>query len=140
MRRERHRSRGAAAVEFALVFPLFVAVVFGMLEYGWYFFQQFGVATAVREGARAGVTIDQDATPNPITVAKTRTKLVLDNVGISYAAGTVDAVYGGSYPSRTMSVIVSLTYKPLLNFMPTPKKLSYTLTMMMELQEDHTPP
>jgi Flp pilus assembly protein TadG len=140
VRAQRRTNSGAAAVEFALVLPLFLAVMFGMLEYSWYFYQQFGVASAVREGARLGVTIDMDATPDPRAAAKTRTKAVLDTVGIGYSGGTVNAVYAGSYPSRTITVNVDLTYKPLLNFVPTPTKLAYKMTMFMELQEDHAPP
>jgi Flp pilus assembly protein TadG len=140
VRPQRRTSSGAAAVEFALVLPLFLAVLFGMLEYSWFFYQQFGVASAVREGVRLGVTIDMDSTPDPRSAAKTRTKAVLDGIGISYAGGTVNAVYNDSYPSRTLTVNVDLTYKPLLNFVPTPTKLVYKMTMFMELQEDKPAP
>ena len=140
MRAQRRTSSGAAAVEFALVLPLFLTVLFGMLEYSWFFYQQFGVASAVREGVRFGVTIDMDSSPDPRAAAMTRTKAVLDGVAISYSGGTVAAVYNGSYPSRTMTVNVDLAYKPLLNFVPTPARLTYKMTMFMELQENKPAP
>lgn len=47
------RDRGAAAVEFALVvMPLF-ALVFGILQYGFLFFEVQGAASAAKDGARA---------------------------------------------------------------------------------------
>jgi Flp pilus assembly protein TadG len=54
LRRSRD-SRGAAAVEFALVTPILFAVLFGILQYGLYFFDAHGTRTGVREAARLGV-------------------------------------------------------------------------------------
>lgn len=44
--------RGAAAVEFALVSLLLFTVLFGILQYGLYFWQLQGGAAAAREAAR----------------------------------------------------------------------------------------
>ena len=43
---------GAAAVEFALVSVLLLTILFGILQYGYFFFQATGVEHAAREGAR----------------------------------------------------------------------------------------
>jgi Flp pilus assembly protein TadG len=42
--------RGAALVELAVILPLFVLLIFGMIEAGWAFAQ----ANDVRHGAREG--------------------------------------------------------------------------------------
>jgi len=57
------RTRGASAVEFALVMPLFFLLLFGIVDFGWYFFNQHTIQYATREGTRlalVGVTL-----PNP---------------------------------------------------------------------------
>jgi Flp pilus assembly protein TadG len=52
LRRKRQQS-GAAAVEFALIFALVLApLLFGTLEYGFYFWGKSSANAAVREGAR----------------------------------------------------------------------------------------
>src|SRR6478672_11218012 len=48
----RHDSRGAAAVEFALVLPVLVALVFGIIQYGIYFWARQSAVAAAREGVR----------------------------------------------------------------------------------------
>ena len=53
----RDAQRGAVAVEFALVLPLFVALLMGTMDYGYYFFSDQIVINAAREGARAGTLV-----------------------------------------------------------------------------------
>jgi Flp pilus assembly protein TadG len=52
-----HRDRGAAAVEMALVLPLLLLIVFGIIDFGRMLNAQISVTEAAREGARAA-TID----------------------------------------------------------------------------------
>ena len=54
MRAWRHQrsERGAVAVEFALIFPIVFAVMFGIIQYGLYFWGRSTAAASVRESAR----------------------------------------------------------------------------------------
>lgn len=64
MRRRRERDdRGAAAVEFALVLPLIVVLLFGTVWTALAYNDHLSISNAVREGARYGSAIDYtDAT------------------------------------------------------------------------------
>ena len=53
--RRRRDDGGAAAVEFALVASIFLTMVIGMLQYGFYFTDSISLRQGVREGARMGV-------------------------------------------------------------------------------------
>jgi Flp pilus assembly protein TadG len=55
MYRSFRKQRGAAAVEFACVLPVFVILVFGMIEYGRMVMVQQMLTNATREGARQAV-------------------------------------------------------------------------------------
>ena len=48
----RRRQDGAAAVEFALLTPILLVLVFGLLQYGLYFWAAQGGSNAAREAAR----------------------------------------------------------------------------------------
>ena len=53
-RRKSRRSRGQALVEFALVFPVFMLVLFGIIDVGRYVYVSNALNEASREGARYG--------------------------------------------------------------------------------------
>jgi Flp pilus assembly protein TadG len=50
--KQRAGERGAAAVEFALILPILLTLVFGIVEFGWAFGQQVSLGNAAREAAR----------------------------------------------------------------------------------------
>ncbi|MBF0672759.1 MAG: pilus assembly protein [Salinibacterium sp.] len=53
MRRMRGDERGAVAVEFALVVPVLLMVIFAIVEFGLIYNAQIQVTASAREGARA---------------------------------------------------------------------------------------
>ncbi len=60
--------RGSTAVEFALVLPIFALFLFGIIDFGRYFFVQHTVQFATREGTRlalVGGTLS-DSAGNPL--------------------------------------------------------------------------
>jgi Flp pilus assembly protein TadG len=63
----RRNRRGAAAVEFAVVAPVFFLLVFGMIEYGRMVMVQQVITNASREGARKAV-LDGSTTAEVKTV------------------------------------------------------------------------
>jgi Flp pilus assembly protein TadG len=58
MRARAKDQRGAAAVEFALIAPLFFVLVFGMIQFGWYLWTAEYTNSAARETARRVVVGD----------------------------------------------------------------------------------
>ncbi len=63
----RRNRRGAAAVEFALVAPLFFLMIMGMIEFGRLIMVQQIITNASREGARLAVL--DDPRPGPEVTA-----------------------------------------------------------------------
>lgn len=51
------RSKGVAAVEFALVVPFLLVVMFGIVDFGFMLYDKAVLTNAAREGARAGIVL-----------------------------------------------------------------------------------
>ncbi len=51
------RQRGQSVVEFALVAPIFFALLFGIIAAGWLFFQASAVNDAAQGGAREAIVV-----------------------------------------------------------------------------------
>jgi len=134
----RRDESGAAAVEFALVVPFLLLIVFGIIVYGMVFAQSLSLSNSARQAARSGViegtTCDQitslahDAADTigmdgaDTTVAVTR--------GPTKAAATSACGGGGTtQPCKSQAVgtniYVTLTYSPdsIIPFVPVPSTL-----------------
>lgn len=61
--------RGAALVEFAIIFPVLIVLVFGCIDFGRAFFLRNNLVAAVREGARFGAVLGTSPTPCASTAA-----------------------------------------------------------------------
>lgn len=66
--------KGAAAVEFALVLPILIVLVFGIIEFSIVLYDKAVITNASREGARAGIVFKTDSNQNyaPLTVDEIR--------------------------------------------------------------------
>ena len=72
------RHRGASAVEFALVAPLFFLLLFSIVDFGAMMWANLTMQHAVREGARYAVTGQTSLDPN--TSAPQRYRAVLEKI------------------------------------------------------------
>ena len=66
--RSRRRGRGQSLVEFAVVFPVFMLVLSGILDFGFMLYSRMTVISATREGARSAITQAADVTKIPVRV------------------------------------------------------------------------
>ena len=59
--------RGASAIEFAIILPLLVPLVFGIIEFSILWYDQAMITNASREGARTGIVFftNPDGTNHP---------------------------------------------------------------------------
>lgn len=98
-RRDGTRSRAAAVVEFAVVLPLLLTILFGIIEYGWVFMVRQTLQTAAREGCRIAVL--QTATESAI---QDRIAQVMQPTGLSFSVSLTHATAGN--PVETVEVSV----------------------------------
>jgi len=119
----RRKRRAAAAVEFAVVAPVFFLLTFGIIEFGRMVMVQQIITNASREGARVAVL---DGTTASEVVGKVTD--YLSGSSISGAGVTVtptnpnDAGYG-----EPVTVSVSVPFSQV-SWLPTPMFLSGNLT------------
>ena len=141
------RERGASAVEFALVLPILLLVVFGIISYGIVFAAQISLNAAARDAARAGVvqppsnspkscgTIAAQARNSSTTVGVTPTQVGVDvqgpTVSCSIARGSTTVAGSSTQPPCAAGpsgsqLTVTLKYLPptLVPMVPVPGSLS----------------
>jgi len=104
----RRPEKGAVAIEFALVMPIFLLLVFGMIQYGVYFWAAQGSSNATREAARRAAVGDF------ATCADFRAdvRLRIDSLGDSTTAGiwrTYQNGPGNVKPTIEVGDVVTVT-------------------------------
>lgn len=125
----RDREKGASAVEFAIVVPLLLTLVFGIMEAGWMFSQQVEVRNAAREGARLAVvdfgsaTAIRDETCSRAVLSADRASVYLAHNN----AGTDD---------ESAIVTVRQNYAPLTGFLPMFNNITITSTAEMRVERE----
>lgn len=145
-RSRRRRSRGQSLVEFALVIPMFLLILFAILDFGFLLYSRITLINAVREGARAAVTqIDNPQGIPPIVKSQVQanaTALVWSNVTVvvtcSNAAGNpaCDFASGGAAdpkPGDSVNVAANYQYQSFFaRFVGATVNLGTTVRMVLE--------
>jgi Flp pilus assembly protein TadG len=105
------REDGVVALEFVILFPLFMLILVGILEFGHLFYVRHTLTNASREGARAAVMYT--AASNRISWAQTQATTTVNNYlnnrlpGVSWSVPT--PVVSGSTTGSTVTVKVTAT-------------------------------
>src|SRR4051812_15199302 len=110
--------KGATLVEFAIVVPVFLLFVFGIIEYGRMIMGQQVITNAAREGARMGVL--DNSTSADVSTAANR---YLSPAGISSAtiSATPNPPSSAAYASL-VTVTVSVPFNSV-SWLPSPMYL-----------------
>ena len=96
------RARAAAVVEFAVVLPLLLTILFGIIEYGWVFMVRQTLQTAAREGARLAVL---QTSVSPYTNVTDRVADVMAPTGLTtYEVSMTHATLANPVETVTLSI------------------------------------
>ena len=129
----RKRRSGIAAIEMALLLPLLLTLVFGMIEYGSLFWRAQQVANAARNGARRGIMAG--ATASNVTTAVDQTMLASGMGTTNYTVVLTPANPASLAAGGTFTVKVTVPYVDikLTGFpVPTPTQVIRSVTMSKE--------
>ncbi len=97
--RRAREERGASLVEFALILPLLMLFVFGIIEFGGTYNNFVSLRNGVREGARLAVVNDQ-SNGDILTETKQR-------IGLDASQTKVRVVLNGTHVGDTVTVCAS---------------------------------
>ena len=122
-------------MELAIVAPVLVLLIFGVIEYSWMFLKAGDLSSAAREGARYAVTPYVTST-SQLTAMDSPLVRVLGNAKIPMSAVTVTCI-GLTYDTPTgqpITVSVSVPYSTvkLVGLVPGPTNLAASVTMLKE--------
>ncbi|EDT42572.1 TadE/TadG family type IV pilus assembly protein [Burkholderia ambifaria] len=106
------RQRGATAVEFAIIFPVFFVIFYAILSFGMIFTIQQSLTLAASEGARAGLNYAPSLAAR-VTNATTTAQNVVGwlNIGTPQVSAP-QCSYDTSKPPSLYCLSVTVSYMP----------------------------
>lgn len=126
---------GQAMVEFALILPIFLLILCGIIDFGWLFYNQLSLNNACREGARYAVvnTAEDANTQAIINHIENSTTTVFANDGVD-----IEIIY--TAPNDPTSGDIKVTLEAEISFF-TPvlstvmgKEKTITSTVIMKVE------
>jgi Flp pilus assembly protein TadG len=119
-----NREKGASAVEFALVLPVLMVILFGIIEFGFILYDKAIVTNASREGARRGIvySVTNDASATPVAVSTDEITSIVSSYCASYlvslgsgtAAPSTTITGNCTVPGNSLTVTVTYPYSFLV--------------------------
>jgi Flp pilus assembly protein TadG len=103
----RRSRRGANAIEFALILPVLLAMLTGIMDYGWLYMVRTAAVTAARVGAREGAFTPQDSDPDGAAATAANTQWA--SLGLPVDAPTIVAFRSGDPELMVVRIEVDVT-------------------------------
>lgn len=133
--KKQKREDGQAMVEFALILPIFLLILCGIIDFGWLFYNQLSLNNACREGARyAVVHTDENAdTQSIINHIENISSTVFANDGV-YITVTYSSPSDPTAGDVTVSMQADISFfTPVLSTI-LGKEKTITSTVIMKVE------
>ena len=138
MQRIRRGRRASTTMEFALTFPVYVLVLFGIVDGGGLYYQQASLDGATRTACRGGTTVDPGT--NNVNIQTVydyvinAVPLELQAMGVDSSNLSVSATTTGAAPTLTLICTVQQPFTAVTRFVLPDMTLTSTTAMRMEYQ------
>lgn len=132
--------RGATALEFALILPVFVALLAGIMDVSWFAFQRSALASSVAIGCRTGAIFDPGFGDAEWDTLELRVDTAIREALAATAAAcesdtcTIEVSSFGVDPGRSLSCSVRRDVTPLTSLLFDPLSIESTIIVRMEWQ------
>ncbi|MFO8241248.1 MAG: TadE/TadG family type IV pilus assembly protein [Dissulfuribacterales bacterium] len=125
--------RGVAAVEFAIILPILIILIFGIIEFSVLLFDKAMITNAAREGARAGIVyrynyateaydpLDEEEIES-IVMSYCQNHLISLGADSVIDADDIDVIHGFNSETDDPTVTVQVRYQ--YNFLVLPNFIS----------------
>jgi Flp pilus assembly protein TadG len=110
-RRRRRFRRGGPVLELAITFPVFLAMAFGLVEFGQYLYIKHCFEAAVRDAARVGIMTN--ATESQVTTTLTNT---LAQANVTFSSSWLTITDLGPSATGTVSNVATVAAGDQLQF------------------------
>ena len=101
---------GASAVEFALLLPVLMVILFGVIECGMALYRQAILTNASREGARLGIVQSTPPIANAAVTAKINAYLTAAGINPGTVTRNVPVLTGGTGSDVIVTLTLPYTY------------------------------
>jgi hypothetical protein len=133
--------RGSAAIEFALTLPIWLGIVFALVDFGYLFYRFSALDNAANVGCRDGAIVDPGDTDQHIAQviarASDRMREVLVALGDPDCDTCVFQAYTlGSPPQRSLVCVVTRDFDPMLGLFVGERTLTTVQVARLEWQRE----
>jgi Flp pilus assembly protein TadG len=144
MMRRRNGDRGAVVVEFALIMPIFLLLVFGIIQYGMYFWSMQAGANAVGEVARRMSVGDCQSTGEVQSLLKSRlgsatTAATAGDITVASSYTEADGATPAGSPGQIGGTVQLSATFPTVNlhfpFIPVPSGATVTRSATARIED-----
>ena len=127
--------RGSQAIEFALLVPLLLILVSGIVDLGQYMYVADGLVNAVSQGGRQGALADSD---DGESASATAMSIASASWTASELPGTltVTANVSGAAPDALVVVTGTVPFSGFFGFLTLPSTITYTSTVRLMYQPE----
>jgi Flp pilus assembly protein TadG len=122
--------RGSNAIEFALILPVLLILVAGVVDLGQLLYLADATVAAVAEGARAGALADPDDGEIPTAVADVAATQWWTAAEIPASFAVASQVTGAA-PDAVLEVRGTVTFNAAFGLIDLPASASYTQTIRL---------